>query len=182
MALVGKGEMLIRNTTWISPGAGQTDNSMIFLRNDYGSPWEGTITIKDCTAHNSDGGTYLIYHRYTNWYFGYDCYFPNVIVDNLTFTNLDDGESVNFLAVNWLGYHPDYNINCDKAGTTAANAQNNENAVVPPDYIKIINNTANHTYYIPASNSFFKGTYIEVDGEILNGGAYEFDTPFISFD
>lgn len=182
MALVGKGEMLIRNTTWISPGAGQTDNSMIFLRNDYGSPWEGTITIKDCTAQNSDGGTYLIYHRYTNWYFGYDCYFPNVVVDNLTFTNLDENESVNFLAVNWLSYHPDYNINCDKTGTTAANAQDNENVVVPPDYIKIINNNSNHTYYIPASNSFFKGTYIELDGEILNGGASEFDTPFISFD
>ena len=182
MALVGKGDMLIRNTTWISPGAGQTDNSMIFLRNDYGSPWEGTVTIKDCTAHNSDGGTYLIYHRYTNWYFGYDCYFPNIIVDNLTFTNLDEGEEVSFLAVNWLGYHSDYNINCDKAGTTAANAQNNENIVIPPDYIKIINNEANHTYDIPVTNSFFKGTYIEVDGQILNGGAYEFDTPFISFD
>ena len=154
MSLVGKGEMLIENTTWISVGTGTTDNSMIRLREDYGSPWEGTITIRDCTAQNTSGTTYLIYHNYANWDFGYTCYFPNIIVDNLKFTNTD---SVTFLwSSNW-----DDNIHEGTyKGTT------NLNKVVPPEFIKIINNKSGETYtdiHNYDNNNFFSTTYIAID-------------------
>ena len=166
-AMVGKGDFKIENVTWITSALeaeDSTNNSLIFLRNDYGSPWDGTITIRNTTAKGyAKGTTWLIMHSYTNWDFGYTAHFPNIIVNNLEFTNTDN---VTFLKHNWTAYetiHEDkvyYDGDSKTYGTYT-----NINTVVPPEFIKIINNK--ETYIMPADNgkgtNFFSSTYIAID-------------------
>jgi len=164
-AMVGKGDFLIEDVTWITSALSANDevnNSMIFLRNDYGSPWDGTITIKDTKAEGyATGTTWLIYHSYANWDFGYTAHFPNIIVDNLEFTNTDN---VTFLHSNWT----------DNIHLETYNNATNENTVVPPEFIKIINNNSGENYTMPYSKAFFSSTYFEV----YNGTE---TTPYIQY-
>ena len=153
-ALVGKGEFLIENCTWIAPDDGRANNTVIYLRDDYGSPWNGTITIKDTLLVNhADNGTVsefgVIFHAYKNWYYGYICHFPNVVLDNVKFANYTNGETINFIfptcpVVKNDIHLPDY-------------GEENLNPIVPPDYLKIINNKNGYKYYVP-DNNFFKET------------------------
>ena len=71
--------------------------SLINLRSDYGSPWEGDVIIKNCTwvpnKGNSVSGTYaIIGGSYTGfWDFGYECYMPkNITIENL---HIDDSKA-----------------------------------------------------------------------------------------
>ena len=154
-AMVGKGDFIIEDTTWIAPASGAANNTMIYLRDDYGSPWEGTITIKDTVAVNhtdssgkpSDFG--LVFHKYNNWYFGYDCYFPNLIIDNLTFENYADGAKVNLIYKDCAVINKDIHLK--------TYGGSNKNPVVPPEFITIKNNGNGYKYYIP-DNNFFKNT------------------------
>ena len=84
--LTGWGELVIEDTNWYSYGTGSVANSLIYLRNDYGSTWNGTIKIKDVNAYfttKKEDDSYLFYHSYVNWYFGYTSVFPSVEIDNL---------------------------------------------------------------------------------------------------
>ncbi len=84
--LTGWGELTIEDTEWHSYGSGAIANSLIYLRNDYGSTWNGTIKIKDVEAYyntTKQNDSYIFYHSYVNWYFGYTVGFPNVEIDNL---------------------------------------------------------------------------------------------------
>jgi hypothetical protein len=153
-ALVGKGEFLIDNCTWIAPDDGKANNSVIYLRDDYGSPWNGTITIKDTLIVNhkengkaSDFG--IIFHAYKNWYYGYICHFPNVVIDNVEFTNYEDGETIDFIFPTCPVVNKDIHL-LEYGGE-------NLNPIVPPDYLKIINNSKGYKYYVP-NNNFFKET------------------------
>ncbi|MBE6550288.1 MAG: hypothetical protein E7670_07670 [Ruminococcaceae bacterium] len=154
MALVGGGEMIIEDTTWISVGTGQTNNTMIYLRDDYGSPWNGTITIKNCTAEAAGNDFAVFFHKYTNWDFGYKCYFPNVIIDNLKIesqkNDIPDGAKVNFIYSSCAIIQNDIHLE-DYNGE-------NSNPVGPPEFITIINNEKGYKYYIPDKNSFFDET------------------------
>ena len=155
-AMVGKGDFLIEDCTWIAPASGAANNTMIYLRDDYGSPWEGTITIKDTVAvnHTDSAGKPsefgIIFHKYSNWYFGYDCYFPNLIIDNLTFGNYDNGAKVNLIYNGCAVINQDIHLD-------TYNESPNENPVVPPEFITIINNANGYKYYVP-NNNFFKET------------------------
>ena len=150
VAAVGKGTLQIENTKWLSPGEGVVNNSFIYLRDDYGSPWNGTISIKDCVLENSDGDTNLVFHNYANWYFGYTCYFPNLDIDNLTLTNTKEGNKFNlFRPHNWDGV--------DVKGETIDGVTKNENPVVPPKFITIKNNKAGHVFSV-AKREFFENT------------------------
>ena len=153
-ALVGKGEFLIENCTWIAPDDGKANNSVIYLRDDYGSPWNGTITIKDTLIVNhkengkvSDFG--IIFHAYKNWYYGYICHFPNVVLDNVEFANMADGDTVDFIFPTCPVVKNDIHL-LEYGGE-------NLNPIVPPDYLKIINNSHGYKYYVP-DNNFFKET------------------------
>jgi hypothetical protein len=150
VAAVGKGTLQIENTKWLSPGTGVVNNSFIYLRDDYGSPWNGTISIKDCVLENSDGDTNLVFHNYANWYFGYRCYFPNLDIDNLTLTNTKEGNRLNlFRPNNWADN--------DIKGETLDGETKNENQVVPPAFITIKNNKAGHVFSV-ARRDFFENT------------------------
>jgi len=84
--LTGWGELRIEDTNWYSYGGGSIANSLIYLRNDYGCTFNGTIKIKNVNAYyntTKENDSYLFYHSYVNWYFGYTSTFPNVEIDNL---------------------------------------------------------------------------------------------------
>ena len=150
MSLVGGGEMIIEDTTWISVGTGKVNNSLVYLRDDYGSPWNGTITIKNCTAKAAGSDFAVVFHSYSNWDYGYKCYFPNVLIDNLKIesqkNDIPDGSKINFIAGNAILTS---NIHLE---------ENNQNPVGPPEFITIINNEKGYKYYIPNKNSFFDET------------------------
>lgn len=77
--VVGKGSLILDNCTVYS-------DSCLTLRSDYGSTWEGSISLTNiihkpsCTRNN----VRIIYYNNTrNWDFGYDCYLcKNLIIEN----------------------------------------------------------------------------------------------------
>ena len=84
--LTGWGTFTIEDTEWYSYGGGSIANSLIYLRNDYGCTFNGTIKIKNVDAYfntTKANDSYLFYHSYANWYFGYTAAFPSVEIDNL---------------------------------------------------------------------------------------------------
>ena len=84
--LTGWGTFTIEDTDWYSYGGGAIANSLIYLRGDYGCTFDGVIKIKDVNAYyktTKQNDSYLFYHDYVNWYFGYTSAFPSVEIDNL---------------------------------------------------------------------------------------------------
>ncbi len=90
ISIVGKGEMVIENTEIICPDAIDV-NCVVRLRHDYGSTWNGKIKMNNVTVTpDAKLETFsLIYFQYYNHYFGYDCYLPDLTVENLTITNTE---------------------------------------------------------------------------------------------
>ena len=80
---IGNGEVLIQNVTVYSDGT----DAVINLRSDYGSTWNGNVTIDGVhMKYMKDSPTLGIFMAaYTDWNFGYTCYFPRVItLKNIT--------------------------------------------------------------------------------------------------
>ncbi len=82
LRLIGGGEFVIENTTVYA-----RSSAPFQLRDDYGSSFSGTLTIKDCRIIDGWGsGTTvksLISVHKANMDTGYTCYFPNIVIDNL---------------------------------------------------------------------------------------------------
>jgi hypothetical protein len=76
--LIGFGEAVIENTN----GYGR---SFINLRSDFGSFWDGNITIRNCTWRPAAENKFIINSWYTGLHdFGYPCCLPhNVSIDGL---------------------------------------------------------------------------------------------------
>ena len=92
-SLVGKGDFIIKDTTWYSTSADSTDNGLLYLRSDYGSTWDGEIKVQNLTAYvNYMSAFSIIRHSYRNWYYGYECAFPSLELDNLVLYNYKLGE------------------------------------------------------------------------------------------
>ena len=162
MELTGKGEMYIENLHFCSRGPGA--NLLVYLRDDYGSTWDGTITFKNCTAHFAPGNAYVFFHQYANWDFGYQCHFPNLILDNLKVEGLGENPTVHFKI---RTEEPNMNLptcaaiprkNAD--GTVDEGNMNNANPIVPPQFIKVINNECGAKYLIE-DIPFYKDTELE---------------------
>ncbi len=86
--LTGGGEFIFEDSTWY-----QSSPTVAFmaLRSDYGSTWNGTVTIKNSKAFVSNTTTpKILNHVYYNWYFGYTTAVPNLNIDGLTFYDLTD--------------------------------------------------------------------------------------------
>lgn len=91
ISAVGSGKLNIDNVTTLSP------STLVYLRNDYGSTWNGTINIKNCTMSKAINPQIVTF--YTNYdnnnqlhNYGYDLYLPNIIIDGLT---INDSSNVN---------------------------------------------------------------------------------------
>ena len=160
--LTGKGDMLIEDLDWYSPSPGATYNSFAYLRPDYGSTWEGTITIKNSTAHVSPGDFYVFHHSYNNWYYGYDCYFPNIVIDNLKVDGLSEGSLMNLVSeqnsfLREPNMHLSETVNIPERRPDEVISMKNTNPIIPPKFIKIINNSNAGDFRVTKS-SFFDST------------------------
>ena len=93
ISLTGGGEMIIENSRWFANADGGAD-SFVDLRGDYGSTWNGTLTLKDSTAYVVPNYSFsIIGTSYSNWDFGYTGCFPNLVIDNITILDIN-GNSI----------------------------------------------------------------------------------------
>ena len=80
--IVGGGDLLVENTVKIG-----TCYQFVYLRGDYGSPWRGNITLRNC-EHRGNRGTEkdhvnIILGKYVSWDFGFNSHMPeNVVIEN----------------------------------------------------------------------------------------------------
>jgi len=78
--LIGSGDCLIENTKIYA-------TRLVYLRDDYGSTWEGNITIKNCEFFPPEDSTHvtIINASYSGEHdFGYTCYMPETVtIDGL---------------------------------------------------------------------------------------------------
>jgi hypothetical protein len=84
---IGAGTLTIQNSTLYG-------RSLVNLRPDYGSTWQGEIHIRDCTFKPANGrpvGANLIGGSYSGQHdFGYTCYMPErILIENL---RIDDSQ------------------------------------------------------------------------------------------
>ena len=83
MTLTGAEDILIEDTVIYADGAGTPDGAIVF-RSDYGATWEGTITFNRVKMIASVERPFVLLGRtYTNWFFGYVCAFPNVVLNDV---------------------------------------------------------------------------------------------------
>ena len=157
--LVGGGEMIIENTTF-EP----IYTTLLNLRADYGSTWRGHVLLKDCKIvlnEEIDKKTqlFLVGEYWTNHYFGYTCYMPNLTVDNLEVVTRD----IPIHGVNYInrGNAGEMSVWVEKGCCDAVTSEGAENVnpLVAPDFIRVINNKAGHTYDI-VDAPIFKNTEI----------------------
>jgi hypothetical protein len=95
MAITGNGDFIVENTRWFSEGHGYNSNSLVHLRADYGSTWEGDIKMKNVTAHYyTDSPAHIFMHSYNNWYYGYVAHYPSISIDNLKVVDIMTREPV----------------------------------------------------------------------------------------
>ena len=103
LALTGCGEMIVKNSRIYSES--HASNNMLGMRSDYGSIWNGSITVDGLKAYvytkrsSLPGATRSEYsptavmgHTYSNWYFGYDCRFPDLSLNNVEVYDIETGE------------------------------------------------------------------------------------------
>ena len=157
MEIIGKGELIFDRLNWCSANPGRTYNNFAYLRGDYGSTWDGTITYKDCTFNLSPGDACVFYHSYSNWNYGYQCYFPNLIIDNPTVNGLTDGAKIRLVTTSLsVGREPNMHLSetlnvpvKNHDGTDDEGNMTNINTIIPPKFVKVINNNSGVDFYIP---------------------------------
>lgn len=143
--IIGAGNMLIENTV-ITPAS----HTPIMLRGDYGYTWRGTLTIKDVTVKQTTSSTpTLVSAGWSNHYYGYECYFPNIIVDNLKWEGAKDNEI-------WLtSFATDNTVYTD----FLVDGSINTNIYIPPEFLTVKNPTETKIklkacYFFMKSTSF----------------------------
>ncbi len=93
MAITGNGNFIVENTRWFAEGPDYNANSLIHLRADYGSTWEGEIKMKNVEANvYTTAPIYLYMHAYSNWYYGYRAHYPTLSIDNIVFKDIANGK------------------------------------------------------------------------------------------
>ena len=167
--LTGGGDFYMENTkiyfrNYVSP---------IQLREDYGSTWRGTITLKDCKMVDicKNGCLQsLVFLRSPNWNFGYQTYFPNFVIDNLEF---EGAREVDFFQKFENNPQSPYFYRSveDEAITTLGaigeDGKENVSPYVPPKFIKVINNEKNgYKIKLPRAK-LFESTEISGDGSLI---------------
>ena len=163
MELTGKGEMRIEGVDWYSPGPGETYNSFVYLRSDYGSTWDGTVTIKDSTAHVSHGDTYIFAHSYANWDFGYICHFPSLEIDGLRYEGLDEGADI-YLVTESRSVKKEPALHLPKTKNIPYTDENGErsfvnmNPIAPPKRVRVRNLHDGRRLKVSLDEDFYAGT------------------------
>ena len=160
--LTGAGEMLIENTRIYGDA-----NSNLQLREDYGSTWRGTITVKDTEFIDTCEEQCAFMTMFSsNHYYGYKTYFPNLIIDNVKMPKRIRELPLTYefeMKTTNLGYfyRSVRDENLAVAGAICADGKPNVNPYTPPEFIKVINNEKNGYEIIVPDVPFFKDTLIE---------------------
>ena len=90
LELTGYGNFLFENSNFYPY---RETTPLLFLRSDYGYSWDGDITVKDVNAYVYDGYTLQIVNNpQVNWYFGYTCAFPSLVIDGLDLYSMETGK------------------------------------------------------------------------------------------
>jgi hypothetical protein len=140
VALSGGGELKVEN-------AHVYGNTLIEMRGDYGSSWNGKIHVKNLTLHNTDSPS-VFRCSWFNHDFGYETHLPSeIIIDGLTLTNPAD---VNI-------FPPRYIEQTANAHKDTVDGQPNLNKTAPPMRIVIRNNKGGYKFIKP-DTEFFKDT------------------------
>jgi hypothetical protein len=150
LEIIGYGNLEIINTTFavrkLPP---------VMLRSDYGCTWNGTLTLTNCTidvTHKADGGkNVLLGTGWSDWDFGYRCYFPNIIIDNLQWKGLPAGTTELYIT-DWIPS----NENAHKEELSPG--VKNNNPYTPPSFFKVLNNNTGYNYYIPYAPFYYTTT------------------------
>ena len=153
--LIGAGEMLIENS-YIE----LKESSIVNLRMDYGSTWNGNITIRNCTVDHNEAvkkkeQVWLFNFNWVNHFFGYTCHFPNLEVDNLKLVKSHLAPIHIFPTHN--GHSPAVEKNLHLP--SLMDGSENLNPIVPPAYLRVVNNEQGVTYDV-ADVPFVDGTEI----------------------
>lgn len=134
ISIIGSGTLIIENTVLNS-------NSIVALRGDYGSTWEGDVILRNITLNNTSTPT-LVSAQWNNHYFGYTCYLPeNIIIDGIT---LAKGNSFYVL--------PNLSSSVDDA---LVNGAENKNPYVLTRTVTVTNNTKGYTVYVSKNMTLF---------------------------
>ena len=95
MAITGNGSFIVENTRWFSEGEGYNSNSLVHLRADYGSTWEGEIKMKNVEAYYfTNCPAHIFMHSYGNWYYGYIAHYPSISIDGLKVFDIETRKPV----------------------------------------------------------------------------------------
>ena len=184
-SLIGKGDFLIKDTVWYAASTSTTDNALIYLRGDYGSTWEGDITIQNVTAYVASLSNFtLFYHGYNNWDYGYKCYFPNVEIDGLKLYNMAISDSDRTAipkntSIKFMNFSSEYNMHLDdtiKVAPTrvfydeatgeysqttkkSVTGMVNDNPITPPEFIRFLNNDMGYDFTSSIKGYMEKSTF-----------------------
>ncbi len=163
--LIGKGDFIVKNVSWYSYNANAS--TVLALRSDYGSTWDGNIYIDGFKLYASCDSLTLVPHVYKNWDFGYTCHIPSVEIKNVEIFYKDsrkpvpDGYPVRVypttmaaepnmhlpetsvtppLSIQWSDERGEYVFAPDES-----RGLSNDNPITPPAYVKIILDGSNDT-------------------------------------
>ena len=122
-------------------------NTLIEMRSDYGSSWNGKIYVKDVTMHNSDVAC-IFRCGWFNHDFGFPTHVPEeIVIDGLRLTTPTD-----------IHIFPEkYVERIAQAHLDEIDGEPNLNKTAPPKRIVIKNNKGKYKFIIP-DNEFFKNT------------------------
>ena len=141
VSIIGSGELHIENTVFHG-------NHVVVLRGDYGSTWNGNITIKNVKLCDTTNPI-LIYCNWVNHYFGYDCYLPhNIIIDGVTVENADA-----------FTIFPDLNTG---AASCLVGGVKNNNPYMLTKRISVLGKSKEYKISVSQNEELFRNTVIEV--------------------
>jgi len=147
--------------SWLAIGGGGDFNienckvyadTLIEMRGDYGSSWNGKIQIKNVTLHNSDE-PHLFRCSWVNHDFGIPTYVPEeIIIDGLELTLPKD---INIFPARYIEQ-------ISKAHLDEIDGVPNLNKTKPPKRIIIRNNRGGYKFILP-DTEFFKNTKLIIE-------------------
>ena len=141
LSVIGKGTLYIENTVFHS-------DTVVALRTDYGSTWDGEIIFKNITINNT-GTPILVNAGWNNHYFGYTCYLPTkIVIDGITLANKDY-----FYVLPNLPSHVD---------DLTVNGEANKNPLQLTETIVIESNPNGYKYYVSVNKELFSNVELIV--------------------
>ncbi len=165
--IIGKGTFTFKDSKIYLPES-YANNSLFYLRGDYGSTWEGTLIVDNVSAYVRDGDFYIFYHSFANFDFGYTCYIPNIEISDLTVYSKASGQEqasgYGIKMFNGSMEREPY-MHTEDLGGKGENA----NPTVAPEYIKIATNEKGYAFklpYQPAGHFLADTKYYSGDREV----------------